>query len=585
MYLKTLFIKNFRSIKETTVQWHKGVNVLVGENNTGKTAILDALRICLSFGDAQRDIWIRREDYHVSSDGKIANTIELSLSWSELTNEEKGVYIDMLVFPETGEAELQMHVRFEYDFERDRTKRPNIWGGENEGQSISPEILVLIEHVHLGALRDATRDLAPRRGNQLSRLFLKLVSGEDEQANLAQEINDSIRSMPNWKSSLKLGKKSVNEHLSEVSFTNAQQEVDIDFVDSQFRQIVEGLRVRLPAPSKSARTPIFFNIWQNGLGYNNLIYMATVFGDLLKRRERFSYASLSLIIEEPEVHLHPQLQDVLFKYLGKMGKNGIQVFLSSHSPTITAKTNLDALIALHIDEENVTSTPVRKIDMGLKHKMFLQRFMDVTKCQLFFAKSVILVEGISEALLLPAFAKALGSEYDLDKYGVEVVNISGVAFEPFACLFNSNKQDKRLNIHCAIVTDDDRTDTLENGEGVPSGRAVKAQTLSGGLLKVVLAKHTFEYELFLANEKLVIATYQKIHSKTDLNFTGTTEQKAVQFKDKIKNNKDKAVFAQSLSAKLECDNTSSLVVPGYIKKAMSWVVKGEWIDENASGSH
>jgi len=162
MYLKTLRIRNFRGIKDTAVQWHKGVNVLVGENNTGKTTILDALRLCLSLGDAQRDLWVRREDYHVSPDGQTSSSIEFQLSWSDLTEEEKGVYVDMLAFPENEEPELQLHVRFEYDRERDRSKRPVYWGGENKGQPISPEVLDLIEHVYLGALRDATRDLNDR---------------------------------------------------------------------------------------------------------------------------------------------------------------------------------------------------------------------------------------------------------------------------------------------------------------------------------------------------------------------------------------------------------------------------------------
>jgi putative ATP-dependent endonuclease of OLD family len=391
--------------------------------------------------------------------------------------------------------------------------------------------------------------------------------------------------MPNWQRSLDQGKTSINEHLAEVSFADAPQKVDIDFIESQFRQIVEDLRLRIPAPTPTGGTSSFFNIWQNGLGHNNIIYMATVFGDLLKRRERFSYSSLSLIIEEPEAHLHPQLQDVLFAYLEKMGQKGIQVFLSSHSPTITAKTNLDALIALYVDGENVKSTPVSNVDLEDQHKRLLQRFMDVTKCQLFFAKSVILVEGISEALLLPAFARTLGSEFDLDRRGVEVVNICGVAFEPFARLFNSESDDKRLGIRCVVITDDDHTNAADGGSEAPSSRAAKARSLSGGLLRVVLAERTFEYELFLKNEDLVKSVYKELHPQTDLDFAGSIQEKAAQFADKILANRDKGIFAQTLAAKIDHGDSICVTVPKYIENAVRWAVRGEWAEDDAAGTH
>jgi putative ATP-dependent endonuclease of OLD family len=576
MHLKSLHITNFRGIKEATIQWHKGVNVLVGENNTGKTAVLDALRLCLGFGDAQRDIWVRREDYHVSPDGQIADAIQLDLAWADLTDEEKGVYADLLVLLDNGHAELQFHVRYGYDQDRDRPRRPVYWGGEHEGQPITPDVLDLLEHVYLGALRDSTRDLAPGRSNQLSRLFLKLASKPEGQRSLAEEVNDQIRNMKRWRRFLARGKRRINEHLAEVSLQGSEQCVDINFVESHFRQIVEGLRLQVPGPASAGRDPSFFNIWQNGLGYNNLVYAATVFGDLLKRRDRFSYASVSLIIEEPEAHLHPQLQNVLFAYLERIASQGIQVFLSSHSPTVTAKTAIDSLIVLSSGNGRVACTPVSNIDLTAHQKKLLERFLDVTKCQLFFAKSVILVEGISEALLLPSLARSIGPQFELDKCGIEVVNICGVAFEPFALMFNADATEKRLGARCALITDDDRAAHASNGIEEISSRAARAQTFARGLLRVVLARRTFEYELFLSNPELVISTYRNLHPQTNLDFPGTAEDKAAAFAGKIHDNGDKAVFAQALAAKVQADNSITLNVPTYIETAIRWAAKGEW---------
>jgi len=217
MYLKTLRIRGFRGLTEASVEWHKGVNVLVGENNSGKTAIIDALRLSLSLGDGQRDIWIRREDYHVFPNGEMAESIQFDLTWGDLTDEEKGVFIDMLAIPENGEVELQLHVRFDYDHERDRPKRPVYWGGEKEGQAISADVLDIIEHIHLGALRDATRDLAPGRGNQLSRLFLKLASKPEGRDKLAKEISDRIRGVALW-GSFPQSRRETHQRASSGSF-------------------------------------------------------------------------------------------------------------------------------------------------------------------------------------------------------------------------------------------------------------------------------------------------------------------------------------------------------------------------------
>ena len=572
MYLETMRISNFRGLSDMTVHCHPGVNVLVGPNNTGKTAILDALRLCLGIGNDQPDIFVRRDDYHVSPNGEIADSIAFDLTWQELTDEEKGVYSDMLALSSDGTAELQLHVRFEYDSDRERSKR-QYWGGEKEGQNISAEVMGLLEYVHLGALRDATRDLAPGRGNQLSRLFLRLTKSKGRER-LANEANEVIRSMSGWRRLLRLGKGRINQHLAQVSLRDSPQEVDIDFVEAHFRQIAEGLKVRIPRPRTGTLEPQFFNIWQNGLGYNNLIYITTVLGDLLKRRARLPYGSISLLIEEPEAHLHPQLQDVLFRYLQEIESQHVQVFLSSHSPTITAKTHLDSLIVLCDRGDSTLSTPVGNIDFEKDHKHFLQRFLDVTKCQLFFANSVVLVEGISEALLLPSFARAMGDEFDLDRNGVEVVNIGGVAFEPFARLFNAQQAHKRVNARCAILTDDDRTPSGD-GDSQISNRAENAKRLAGGLLDVFLARLTFEYELFLENDDLIVSTYQDLHPGTDLSFAGTLEEKAVEFVKKIKANRDKAVFAQILANKIEDDSSIELVVPEYIKGAIQWATRGQ----------
>lgn len=589
MYLSNLHINNFRCIKDLEVEFHKGLNILIGENDTGKTAVLDVLRWCFELGSEHRGFFVGRDDFRIDKKSGIRlNEIEFDLTFRDLSEDEQGIFIELLAIPEEEskkvpleerETELQLHVRFTYDEEKNRT-RVNFWGGAKEGQMIPSEVLELIYCTYLDALRDAIRDLRPGKGNQISQLFVKLRPDKIEQDRLAYQVHETVRKLDNWQSLLAEGKGKITEHLNKVTLKDAAQDVDIDFVQREFRKITEGLRVRIPIDSvknpkleeasANKKSPVEdFEIWQNGLGYNNLIYTAMVLGNLREKKKVEPNSYTALLIEEPEAHLHPQLQNVFFRYLEAMAGAHIQVFITSHSPTITAKTNIDSLIVLCKTNESISALPIRKVDLKKKHKKYLGRFLDVTKSQLFFAKGVILVEGISEALLLPCFSDLMGKEeYNLEKNGIEVVNVGGVAFEPFAKLFNSNEKKENIGVRCAIITDDDIDPMLKTAK---TNRAKNARSFEGRLLRVMCAGYTFEYQLYLNNPKIMKDLYMELHPKTQ--FKGVKNE-AFEFTKAVQNNKEKAVLAQILAEKIIREGLV-FEVPSYIQKAIKWVVKGD----------
>ena len=585
MHLSRLELKNFRGARNLTVDFHSGVNVLIGENRTCKTAILDALRLCLGFALERREVYIQPEDFYCGQDGIQSDEIAFDLLFEGVKPEQQGLFVELLAIDQDQKPVVQLHVRFTRDGDRIRRR---VWGGEHDGQEIPSIVFELMYFTHLGALRDAGRDLSPSRSNRLSQLFLKLVSDPERRKALASEVNTQVAGVKEWNELIDRGVKKIQDHLSGIVLKGDDSRVSVGFVDSTFREIAEGLRMRMPrgnqssnasgnpptkpavVPNKEASTTTHFSISQNSMGYNNLLYVATVLGDLVERFKYSTHSYAALLIEEPEAHLHPQWQNTLFRYLQEMKDSGIQVFITSHSPTITAKSEIDSLIVLKRNGEAISATPMRRLSLGDPEKKHLQRFLDVTKSQLFFARGVVLVEGISEALLLPRFAVKIGQDYNLDSNAVEVVNIDGVAFEPFALLFNSNAENARLPVRCALITDDDR-----NGGGQLSNRAVNASALRGGTLDVFLATVTFEHELYMKNEDLVLKVYKKLHPKTDLDFIGEDVSRAQQFVDKLKSNKDKAVFAQELAAELQADDAlRAFVLPDYIQNAIRWVVTG-----------
>ena len=588
MYIEKFIIKNFRGIEDITLSFNKGLNVFIGENNAGKTAIIDALRVCLSYGNQRREIYISQSDFHIDkntiSDEK--SDIEFHLHFHIDNPEETGWFNDLLSVQEDGLQDLQLHFRYSLD-ENDRVKY-KVWGGTNEGQAIAPEVLFLIYHVHLDALRDSEQYLRPIRGNRLGQLYANIQidtdieTDQEKKRELAKKVREAVDNDVDWVTHVAKGKEKINEHLKETSFTDKQQQVDISFLPFDFNKLVNNLKIQMPIYSNDLlegdlAKQKHFELYQNGLGYNNLIYTATVLGDLKQRKELQKETYVALLIEEPEAHLHPQLQNLFFNYLNKLDtEQGFQIFISSHSPTITAKSNLKSVIVLQNQENKIHALSLTKSGLSDTNHKYLHKFLDVTKSQLFFSNGAILVEGISEALLMPVFSRLVGNEYDLDKAGIELINLNGVAFSHFANLFNNEDENKNLKIRCSLITDDD---TADENEEITS-RARIASELARKNLKVFLAERTFEFELFIAgNNEILIAIYAEMHPVSAARIVADADIKVhgARFLEKVISNKAKSELAHRLAVKLSTDEVArnSFIVPSYIQDSIKYAVKGE----------
>mgnify|MGYP000170850836 CR=1 FL=1 len=588
MYIREFHIKNFRNLEEINLKFHKGLNVLVGENNSGKTSIFDALRICLGFGDRYRNVYINKSDFFIDKEQPDYELpkIEFDLFFEIEEDEELGIFRELLVPKGDGEVELQLHHEYYFENVNGIEKlRYQVWGGENKGQQIDPEVLDLIRHIYLGALRNASKELRPVRGNKLGELFSKLnkdiqgrVIDEDKRDEMASKIRDSIHEDDEWNDLIETGLKEINEHLEKISIRNNEQVVNIDFLPFEFDRLVDYLRIQLPIFKNSLlddeSDQEYFDISQNGLGYNNLIFTATVLGNLSVITQVDPATYIALIIEEPEAHLHPQLQNIFFKYLNDLNNKGFQLFISSHSPTLTAKAKLNSLILLQNKDGNVDSLAINDLNLSDENLKYLAKFLDVTESQLFFAKGVLLVEGISETLLMQIFSVMISEndEYNLEKNGVEIVNIGGISFKHFAGLYNSENQNNRLANKCCIITDSDPDQ--ETGE--ISDRAKKAKELEGGNLEVKLAENTFEYDLFIEceeNRRILLECFNQLHPiAADRIKEGSSDQDyAKSFLEKVESNNAKSRLAHSLAIKLanNTEDQEKFQVPNYISEAIT----------------
>lgn len=136
-----------------------------------------------------------------------------------------------------------------------------------------------------------------------------------------------------------------------------------------------------------------------------------------RKVKKNALVSTIVAIEEPEAHLHPHLQRVLFRYFLRREHS---VIVTTHSPHIASVTPLESLVVLRADVTNGSSASgTCQLHLTEWERHDLQRYFDVTKAEMVFSKGVVLVEGIAEQFLVNAFAESFhtqsGDEVDLDR--------------------------------------------------------------------------------------------------------------------------------------------------------------------------
>ncbi|MCP9750537.1 ATP-dependent endonuclease [Ferruginibacter sp. HRS2-29] len=469
MYLANLEIQNFRGINKLNIQFDKSLNIIIGENGSFKSAIIDAIRILYNFSNTKKDIYLENKDFHVDSRTHILQeNIEIKYQFKDLSIEQQGAFYEFLIFGEKAEDTFaQVVLKFQY--RENKNPLSSYYTGLIEGQKADYQNFELFQHYYLDALRDSTRDLLNAKNNILGKLVMRRVNKEGSKKKYEDIIETANKALLD-QSAVKQAKDNVNTNLEAIYKTGTtNNKIGLRLDEPKAEPFINTIKPFLPFNIESLEG-IGLELQQNSLGHNNLIYTATILGDAAHRTEDDSNTHFALLIEEPEAHLHPQLQLNLLNFLKENIKENTQVFITSHSPTLTSKAKLENLIvlnliALRIDEcfndrlsESIVEDTVKKVFLKQvdfnNRKAQLERYLDVTKSQLLFACGALFFEGMTEELLLPAFFKLTGS--DLQDHRIELVNVGGTSFYPFIHLFNSINPAKRINKKIAIITDGDQ---------------------------------------------------------------------------------------------------------------------------------
>lgn len=186
------------------------------------------------------------------------------------------------------------------------------WGGNATNSFFDAEPLEDIQCVYLPALRDAERSLRTGRGSRLARFIANLSADKvkekrdnDELMPLEkdlQEFNEKASREPEITSATEL----INSSILNVAGSVYGQKTQIQFNVLSYERIIESLQL-LFSESDSNSLDFFRSLSENSLGYNNLIYIATILAEFEGLKDRYTTPRI-LLIEELEAHLHPQLQ-------------------------------------------------------------------------------------------------------------------------------------------------------------------------------------------------------------------------------------------------------------------------------------
>ena len=289
-----------------------GLNVIAGENNVGKSNLLNALRLPFQRRYGFQDVPLTEEDFHRNRAGKRdTDEITIDVVCDGLSGREKGYFNTCIP---AGEDQAEIHFRAKLVTRDDKSSRvsTSLSSGDGENSAFDYDLLQEFEVVLLGALRNVTPELEPGRRSLVARRLQKFAS-EETKGRLQRLFGIAAKFTQN-EAYLQDVKAGVQHELDAIEGHGPLRTgIDLLLGDPEFRQVASTLRFLLRDHGGDGR----WEVDEVGLGYANVLYIAAVLSELQEACKRRHLSLPLLLIEEPEAHLHPQLLQRLAEYLSR----------------------------------------------------------------------------------------------------------------------------------------------------------------------------------------------------------------------------------------------------------------------------
>lgn len=547
--------------------------MLVGENNSGKSNVVDAIRLVTTPSDGRRTRYCESTDISFDTDDRF---FAIRAVYEDLSPQKQALFLSA----NNGVGTNAVSYRLRHDLpDPDERRGRNSWTvGGNDSSDQEPAARERIRHVFLPPLRDAQQALASGSGDRIE--FVLRALAEDGEIDVFEESAANAFDGLGADPLLVRTSDRVSDRLTDLSRGAMPHTSKFGFADPTLRQLARAMRLKIGEvgldPGDLAHT---------GLGYANLLFLATVVVELEATRD----ADLTIfLVEEPEAHLHPQLQTAVLDFLTKASRHDdevpgeIQVIVTTHSAQLASavpSAHVAAIKAPQVADSDPPArcsaeVPVWKLPVPEAQLRKVDRYINATRSPMLFGPRVLLVEGLAEALLLPPLARLTLDQTGFARFrGVALVAIDGVDFEPYVRLLLSRHEDISIAERVVVITDKD--------PGAPGDRVTQLTDLAAelgaqGQLQIEAADITLEASIFSAGNEAHLRTGflaqrpQSQEAWDEMMATPEEGRAAAMLKLLTDKRIAKGDLAQHLAGAIEAQEP--FTVPPYLHAAISAVV-------------